>query len=276
VTSTGKVVRIAAVADLHCTKASHGTFQPLFSRVAECADILLLPGDLLNYGLPEEAEVLARELAVLKIPVVGVLGNHDYESGRESEVSDILIKAGMVLLDGTGYEFHGVGIAGAKGFIGGFGERSLQPWGEDAIKKLVRETVEEAIKLESALATLRSLHRIAMLHYAPIEGTVEGEPKEIYPFMGSSRLEEPLNRYRVAAVFHGHAHRGALEGRIKKDVPVYNVALPLLQRSFPDRPPFRVLELTVPGGEGVAPPLGSGVPLASAPAPVVPTDGGRR
>jgi Icc-related predicted phosphoesterase len=246
VTAGSRILRIAAIADLHCTKTSQGAFHALVSRINECADILLVCGDLLNYGLPEEAHVLARELSPLKIPVVAVLGNHDVESGHEAEVSDILTGGGMVLLDGSAYEFNGVGIAGVKGFIGGFGERSLQPWGEETIKRLVRDTVDEAIKLESALAGLRTLHRIAILHYAPIRETVEGEPLEIYPFMGSSRMEEPLNRYPVAAVFHGHAHRGSLEGRIKGDIPVFNVAMPLLTRSFPDRPPFRIFELAVP------------------------------
>ena len=250
-----KTIRIAAVGDLHCTKNSAGSFHSLFTRIGECADLLILPGDLLNYGLPEEAHVLARELSVLKIPMVGVLGNHDVESGRETEVKDILSAAGLTLLDGTAYEFHGIGIAGVKGFIGGFGERSLQPWGEEMIKNLVRETVDEAIKLESALATLRTLHRIAVLHYAPIVDTVDGEPREICPFRGSSRLEEPLHRYPVAAVFHGHAHRGRLEGRIK-EIPVFNGSMPLRLRSFPDRPPFRIFEVNGP------------VPVDAAQAPV--------
>ena len=241
-----RVLRIAAIGDLHCGKTSQGAYHALVSRINECADLLLICGDLLNYGLPEEATLLSRELSPLKIPIVAVLGNHDLESGHEAEVIEILTGGGMTLLDGSAFEFNGVGIAGVKGFIGGFDERSLQPWGEETIKKLVREAVDEAIKLESALASLRTLHRIAMLHYAPIRGTVEGEPLEIFPFMGSSRLEEPLNRYPVAAVFHGHAHRGSLEGRLKGDVPVYNVAMPLLARSFPDRPPFRIFELTFP------------------------------
>ena len=133
---------------------------------------------------------------------------------------------------------------GVKGFCGGFGRRTLEPWGEHAIKSFVREAVSEAMKLESGLARLRTRQRVALLHYAPIEDTVQGEPLEIFPFLGSSRLEEPLNRYAVAAVFHGHAHRGALEGRTREGIPVYNVAAPLLRRSQPDQPPFRIVTLS--------------------------------
>jgi Icc-related predicted phosphoesterase len=120
----------------------------------------------------------------------------------------------------------------------------LGAWGEETIKRLVHETVEEALKLEAALAKLQTAQRVAVLHYAPIQATVEGEPPEIFPFLGSSRLEEPLNRYSVTAVFHGHAHYGSPEGRTLGDIPVYNVAMPLLKRTFPDHPPFRMLEIS--------------------------------
>jgi Icc-related predicted phosphoesterase len=149
------------------------------------------------------------------------------------------------VLDGTAVEAQGVGFAGAKGFPGGFGARALQAWGEAPVKAFVAAAVEETLKLESALARLRTPGRVALLHYAPIGATVDGEPVEIYPFLGSSRLEEPINRYRPDVVFHGHAHRGQLEGATAAGVPVYNVALPLLRRRFPDRPPFRVVEVSV-------------------------------
>ncbi len=155
------------------------------------------------------------------------------------------------MLRGEACEVHGIGFAGAKGFAGGFGDRALQPWGEESVKGFVREAVDEALKLESALAKLRTPHRIALLHYAPIRATAEGEPLEIFPFLGSSRLEEPLIRYPVAAVFHDHAHNGTVEGRSRGGVPVYNVAMPLLKRTFPDQPPFRVLE--IPTDSGTAP-----------------------
>ena len=237
-------LRVAAVGDLHCTAASEGLFQPLFAKIVESADVVVLCGDLTDYGTGAEARVLAKELAGLKLPKLAVLGNHDFESSASSEVAQVLSEAaGVTVLDGTAVEVLGVGFAGAKGFAGGFGERALQSWGEEPVKAFVRAAIEEALKLESALARLRTPGRVALLHYAPIHGTVDGEPVEIDPFLGSSRLEEPLNRYRPSAVFHGHAHRGQPEGATSAGVPVYNVALPLLRRRFPDRPPFRVVDV---------------------------------
>jgi Icc-related predicted phosphoesterase len=233
-------VRVAVMGDLHCTKSSAGAFLPLFARISESADMLLIAGDLTDYGLPEEAAVLARELTSLRIPAVAVLGNHDFESGKQDEVRRILADAGLPILDGDACELQGIGIAGIKGFGGGFGPRALGPWGETIIKQFVHEAVNEALKLEAALARLRTSQRIALLHYSPIQSTVEGEPLEIYPFVGSSRLEEPLNRYPVSLVIHGHAHRGQPEGRTSANVPVYNVSMPLLARLYPDVPPFRV------------------------------------
>ena len=243
----GPLIRVAALADLHCTKSSQGAFQPLFARVSESADIAVIAGDLTDYGLPEEAAVLARELTALRIPAAAVLGNHDLEAGKSGEVRQILADAGLAVLDGDACELHGIGIAGVKGFGGGFGRHALGPWGETIIKQFVHEAVDEALKLEAAFARLRTPHLIALLHYSPIQETVAGEPLEIYPFLGSSRLEEPIGRYPVSLVVHGHAHRGQLEGRTKNGVPVYNVSMPLLTRSFSDRPPFRVFEVPVTG-----------------------------
>src|SRR5262249_21183330 len=172
-----------------------------------------------------------------------VLGNHDLESGKSAEVAAILRDTGLTLLDGDACELAGVGIAGVKGFGGGFGRHALAPWGETIIKQFVHEAVDEALKLEAALARLRTRWLVALLHYAPIQATVDGEPLEIYPFLGSSRLEEPIGRYPVSMVFHGHAHRGQLEGATRGGVAVYNVSMPLLARAFADRPPFRVFEL---------------------------------
>jgi len=241
----GAAVRVAALADLHCTKTSQGAFQPLFARISESAEVLLLAGDLTDYGLPDEARVLARELSALRIPVAAVLGNHDLESGKADEVRQILVDAGLIVLDGDACELHGIGVAGVKGFGGGFGKRALGPWGETIIKQFVREAVDEALKLETALARVRTRQLIALLHYAPIQQTVEGEPPEIFAFLGSSRLEEPIGRYPVSLVLHGHAHRGQLEGSTAAGVPVYNVSMPLLTRSFTDRPPFRVFDIPV-------------------------------
>jgi Icc-related predicted phosphoesterase len=244
--ATKDKVRVAAVGDIHCTKTSQGALQPLLAQIAQSADVLALCGDLTDYGLPEEAAVLAHELtAALRIPVVAVLGNHDVHSNHGDEVRQILVGAGVTMLDGDACEIAGVGFAGVKGFGGGFGPRALPPWGEPTIKHFVQEAIDEALKLESALARLRMPHRIAVLHYAPIQATVAGEPLEIFPFLGSSRLEEPLNRYPVTAVFHGHAHRGSPEGETLSHVPVYNVALPLLRRTYPEKPPFRVVEISM-------------------------------
>ena len=248
-------LRLAAMADIHVSKTSPGSFAALFTQISNTADVCVLCGDFTDYGLADEARVLARELtASMKIPVVAVLGNHDYEGGQPQEIRRILTDAGVSVLDGEATEIHGVGFAGVKGFAGGFGRGALGPWGEPAIKAFVQEAVDEALKLEAALARLRSTHRIALLHYAPIRATVEGEPPEILPYLGSSRLEEPINRYRVSAVFHGHAHRGAPEGRTATGVPVYNVAMPLLARLHPGRAPYLLWELPVPEQPAPGPP----------------------
>jgi Icc-related predicted phosphoesterase len=236
-------VRLAAIADIHCSKKTQDSLRSLLSAMAESADVLLIGGDLCDTGAPEEAHILARELGNFKVPVVAVLGNHDFESGKAGEVTAILSDAGINMLDGKSCEIRGIGFAGAKGFAGGFGDKALQPWGEQIIKDFVREAVDEALKLESAIAGLRTDKRIALLHYSPIIETVLGESPLIQPFLGSSRLEEPLNRYPVAAVFHGHAHRGAPEGKTKSGVPVYNVAKPLLENLVPGAPPFRIITI---------------------------------
>ena len=238
-----KSVRIAAVGDLHCTKTSLGSFGPWLTSVNERADVLLLCGDLTDYGTHEEVQVLAKELSVVRIPMLAVLGNHDYESGNEEEVTRVLTDAGVKVLCGDTAEVMGVGFVGTKGFAGGFGSYTLGHWGEPSIKRFVQDALDESLRLESGLARLRTEHKIVLLHYAPIRQTVEGEPPEILAFLGCGRLEEPLLRYPVSAVFHGHAHRGSLQGETSKGTPVYNVALPLLRRSFPNEPPFRVIEL---------------------------------
>ncbi|HEV2722733.1 MAG TPA: metallophosphoesterase [Thermoanaerobaculia bacterium] len=241
-----ETLRIAAVADIHVKKTGQGSMHALFEAATQQADVLLLCGDLTDYGAIEEGKVLAKEItSSLRIPAIGVLGNHDFETNKQDEIVKMLTDAGVIMLDGDVHEIHGVGFAGVKGFGGGFGRRQLSPWGEDIIKKFVHEAIQEALKLEAALARLRTPQKIAVLHYAPIHATVEGEPPEINPFLGSSRLEEPIDRYRVNAVFHGHAHRGTLEGRTQSGIPVYNVAMPLLAARIPDKLPFRVIEVPV-------------------------------
>src|SRR5437762_8921486 len=242
------IVRIAAIGDLHYGRTTQaGSLQPLFAQIAESADVLAIAGDLTDYGLVEEARALVKELTAVKVPIVAVLGNHDYESNQQDEIVKVLKDAGVTTLDGETTEIHGIGFAGIKGFAGGFGRRALGPWGEEIIKKFVHEAVNEALKLESALARLRNPQLVALLHYAPIQGTVEGEPCDIYPFLGCSRLEDPLTRFPVTTVFHGHAHHGSPEGRTRTNVPVFNVSACLMRQVFPERP-FQLIEL----GAGVA------------------------
>jgi Icc-related predicted phosphoesterase len=177
------------------------------------------------------------------------MGNHDFESGQQEEVRQILTDGGVTVLDGDACQVQGIGIAGVKGFAGGFGLHALGSWGEPVIKQFVHEAVNEALKLEAAIARLRTPTIVVLLHYSPVEATVEGEPRELYPFVGSSRLEEPLGRYPISLVLHGHAHRGQPQGATRNKVPVYNVSLPLLSRVFPERPTFRVIELPVDGAD---------------------------
>jgi Icc-related predicted phosphoesterase len=236
-------ITIAALGDAHYGRTSQGSRQAVFAQVATRADLFVLCGDLTDYGLPEEAALLAKDLAATKMPTIAVLGNHDFEGGRPDEIKKVMQDAGVVVLDGDSAEVLGVGFAGTKGFAGGFGRGTLGPWGEDAVKKFVHEAVNEALKLETALARLRTRHKIALLHYSPVRSTCEGEPPEIMPWLGTSRLEEPIDRYEVAAVFHGHAHNGQPLGLTARQTPVYNVSLPLLRRTSPDQP---FLTLTLP------------------------------
>jgi Icc-related predicted phosphoesterase len=226
--------------------------QAIFGQIAGSADVLLLCGDLTDFGLADEARVLARDLAGVKIPVVAVLGNHDFESGQETEIAEILTDVGVRVLDGDTVEFGGIGFAGVRGFCGGFGRGALGPWGEPVIKMFVQEAVQEALKLESALQRLRTEHRIVLMHYSPVRETVDGEPPEIHAFLGSSRLEEPLVRLGATAVFHGHAHRGTPEGRTSNGIPVFNVAHQVLSAAFPDRPPYRLFEVRASSDEAGA------------------------
>jgi Icc-related predicted phosphoesterase len=217
-------VRVAAVGDLHVKEHAPQSYKDLFAEISQAADILVLTGDLTDLGKPAEAEILAEDLRSCTIPVVGVLGNHDYECGHVDEVTAIIKSAGVHLLEGQAVEIAGIGFAGVKGFAGGFGRHMLGSFGEPAIKAMVAESVEETMRLENALRQVRSDRAMVVLHYAPIPETVEGEPHEIYPFLGSSRLAETIDRFPVKAVVHGHAHRGCYEGRTPGGAPVYNVA----------------------------------------------------
>jgi Icc-related predicted phosphoesterase len=227
------IVRIAASADLHFSPQSYAKLKEQFERVRDDADVLVLAGDLTNYGQPEEMEPLLNVLLRLRLPTVVVLGNHDYESGKEQELSRMMASAGLKVLDGSGYERDGVGFAGTKGFVGGFGRGVLTAFGEREIKDFVRASVDEAMKLERGMSQLRTEKRVIVVHYSPIVETVQGESPEIFPFMGTSRLAEVIDRHGATLVVHGHAHHGKLEGRTAGGVPVHNVAISLLQAQTP-------------------------------------------
>jgi Icc-related predicted phosphoesterase len=212
----------------------------LFGEISREADVLVLTGDLTDLGKPKEAEILAEDLRACSIPVVAVLGNHDYECGCAEEVMTILRHAGMRILDGQAVEIDGVGFVGVKGFAGGFGRRMLGSFGEQAIKAMVAESVAEAMKLENGMRHVRSTRAVVVLHYAPVVETIEGEPLEIFPFLGSSRLAETIDRFKVSAVVHGHAHRGVFEGRTPGGAPVYNVAR-FIEK--PNGKPYAILEV---------------------------------
>ena len=234
-------LRIAATADLHYARHSRGMMHEAFAEISHSADILLLCGDLTEYGLAEEAEQLVADIrAAVRIPMIAVLGNHDFESGLEELVCKLLDDAGVIVLNGEAIEIQGVGFAGIAGFGGGFGRRMLNAWGEPLIKQFVQESITHAVRLEQALAKLQTDQRVAVLHYSPIRATLQGEDPEIFAFLGSSRLEEPINRFRVSAVFHGHAHNGILDGTTATGIPVYNVSAPALQKTGK---PYRIVEL---------------------------------
>jgi Icc-related predicted phosphoesterase len=218
-------ITLAAIGDLHVSETSERRFRDVFEQISDVADVLALCGDLTNFGKIAEAELLAEDLRHCTIPVVGVLGNHDFECGQPDKVKEILHQANVTILDEEAAVVEGVGFAGVKGFIGGFGRGELGAFGEDAIKTFVDESIHEARKLENALRTLRTDRAVAVLHYSPVVDTVEGEPREIFPFLGSSRLAEAVDRFEnVKAVVHGHAHRGAFRGQTPRGVPVYNCA----------------------------------------------------
>lgn len=254
-----RVVRIAAVGDFHSAESSVGAFRAQFARVNDEADVLLLAGDLTNWGTPAEMRVAVAELSEVDVPIVAVLGNHDHEAGETEAACEILRDRGIHVLDGDVFELNGqVGIAGVKGYMGGFGRRALTAFGEALTKNFVSSCLEEVQKLELALRRLSTPVRVALLHYAPVVDTVVGEPEQIYPFLGTDRLAEPLDRFEVAVAFHGHAHHGTFEGRTAGGVPVYNVSHDLLRREGRGEMYF-VYEIPVPPEVEAGAEAGAGV-----------------
>jgi len=236
-------VRIAAVGDLHFDGQRQGALRELFSEINRNADVLALCGDLTTHGRAEQMKGFVNELSGSDIPVVAVLGNHDCESNQEKECTDILCDAGVTVLDGTHIVVNGVGFAGTKGFAGGFGRGALGPFGEQLIKDFVNAALDEALKLEKALHMLSTETKVVVLHYSPIEETVHGEPEVIWPFLGSSRLVQPLDTLGAAVVLHGHAHHGSPEGTTPGGIPVYNVAIHVLREIGAS---YRVVEVPAP------------------------------
>lgn len=235
-------MRIAATADLHFAPQSYDRIREQMNRVRDEADLLVLAGDLTNFGKPAEMESLLNALVRLRLPVVAVLGNHDYESNCTEELMKMMTEQGIKVLDGTAYERDGVGFAGAKGFPGGFGRGMLTAFGEPEVKTFVQAGITEALKLERALSQLRTPKRVVVIHYSPVGDTVKGEPAEIYPYLGSSRLAEVIDRHGADLVLHGHAHSGSADGKTTAGVPVHNVALAILQSHNPPRS-YRIFEV---------------------------------
>lgn len=234
-------MKIAAIADLHCRTNSAGEMRELLEGVERAADLLVIAGDLTNMGLPNEMEVLLGELRKLSLPTVAVLGNHDHESDRVEQLSSMLKTGGVFLLDGGTCIIDGVGFIGTKGFCGGFGKLAVQPFGERTLKKFIRASIEEAKLLEHILDEMDSARKVAILHYAPVEQTLAGEERELYPFLGSSLLADALDRKGVDVVIHGHAHNGSTEGKTPGGIPVHNVCRFVRKRM--GLSPYLVLEV---------------------------------
>jgi len=240
--TSDKPLRVAAIGDLHVQEDSVAPYRELFAEISNHADVLLLCGDLTNFGKTSEAEILAEDIRACSIPVLGVLGNHDYECGQPEAVASILHEAGMIILGEQAHEIEGVGFAGVKGFMGGYGRGELAPFGEPIAKAFVEEAMNEARKLENGLRSLRTKRSVAVLHYSPTVETLEGEPEAIFQYLGSQRLADAIDRFdHVKAVVHGHAHHGTYEGRTPRGTPVYNVAQFVLKPLFGK--PYVVLEI---------------------------------
>lgn len=235
-------MRIAALADLHFSPQGYDRIRDAMTRLRDEADLLVIAGDVTNLGTPQEMESMLASFMRIRVPIVAVLGNHDYESGRQEELAKMMTAEGVKLLDGSGYERDGIGFAGTKGFIGGFGRGVLTAFGEPEVKAFVQSAINETLKLERALSMLRTEKRIVVTHYAPVVDTVKGEPEQIFPYLGSGRLSEIIDRHQAILALHGHAHHGSLEGKTTGGIPVYNVAMPLLMARTPPVP-YRLFDV---------------------------------
>jgi Icc-related predicted phosphoesterase len=222
-------LKIAAIGDLHCRVDSDGMVRRLLDGVEE-AEVLLMAGDLTNYGLVEEMQVLLAELEHIPLPKVAVTGNHDFESDQHELLVHMMESAGITVLDADVWEHDGVEFVGTKGFCGGFGRHRLQPFGEGLLKTFIGASIHEVVRLENVLERLTGPRRVALLHYAPIPDTLEGESLEIYPFLGFSLLGDALDRHGVDLIVHGHAHHGVPEGTTAGGIPVRNVSRHVLER----------------------------------------------
>lgn len=222
-------MRIAAAADVHARQGDEERVAGLFRDVAKEADVLVLAGDLTDHGRPAETEALLRGLHGVGVPVVTVVGNHDHEAGAVKDMVRMLASSGIHCLERASVVIDGVGFCGAKGFGGGFDERIVKGFGEDALKAFVSESVVESEGLRAALVSCDAPRKVAVMHYSPVTSTIHGEPPEIYSFLGTTRLAQAVDEGRAALAIHGHAHHGSLHGKTPGGVPVYNVSLPVLR-----------------------------------------------
>lgn len=230
------MIRIAAVGDVHLAEDTRGSLRPALADLPDRADLLLLAGDLTRHGTLDEARVVAAEFTELGVPVLAVLGNHDYHSDAEREITDLLTDHGITVLEGDGVVLTvgecRIGVAGVKGFGGGFAGKCASAFGEREMKQFVRPTVESAERLRSALLAMDADTKVALTHYSPVVDTLRGEPPEIHPFLGAYQLAEAIDAADTYLAVHGHAHAGTEHGTTPGGVRVRNVAQPVIRAAY--------------------------------------------